>query len=416
MTERDDLIQETSTTDVFASFEGDVPAGGGRLSPARLVRRYLPAVIAFLAVVLVWEGLTRLFGVESFVLSKPSEILNSFAETFGLIWGAGMRTLFEAAGGFVIGTSLAVATSLAAAHWVGFRQGVLPLAIALNATPIAALAPIFNNWFGLTNPFSKMAVVAVVVYFPVMINTTRGLLEVDPAEMELMRSLAASPSEVTRRIRIPRALPYFFCLPQGGQRPLADRRHHRGVLRRPPGRARPIHRQPGAVVPVPGCVGGDPRGIDPGGGLLSADPGRRAVADALARLVPAPASSPQPIAERGARAGRITCAGIRDGGNSMNTSRWRRHVMWLSALAIVLAACGDGGATGGEGGGTAAPAEDCTEPDPVRLQLQWFAQSQFAGYYVALDNGFYEAQCLDVEILEGAVEIVPQTGAGHRWR
>ena len=92
----------------------------------------------------------------------------------------------------------------------------------------------------------------------------------------------------------------------------------------------------------------------------------------------------------------------------MNVSKWRRNVLWLSALAIVLAACGDGGATGGEGGGTAAPAEDCTEPDPVRLQLQWFAQSQFAGYYVALDNGFYEAQCLDVEIIEGAVEIVPQ--------
>ncbi|MET0565964.1 MAG: ABC transporter permease [Acidimicrobiia bacterium] len=210
MTERDDLIQETSTTDVFASFEGDIPAGGGRLSPSSLVRRYLPAVIAFVAVLLVWEGLTRLFGVESFVLSKPSEILDSFTETFFLIWGAGVRTLFEAAGGFVIGTSLAVATSLAAAHWVGFRQGVLPLAIALNATPIAALAPIFNNWFGLTNPFSKMAVVAVVVYFPVMINTTRGLLEADPAEMELMRSLAARPSEVTRRVRIPRALPYFF--------------------------------------------------------------------------------------------------------------------------------------------------------------------------------------------------------------
>ena len=50
----------------------------------------------------------------------------------------------------------------------------------------------------------------MVVYFPVMINTTRGLLEVDPAELELMRSMAATPAEVTRRIRIPRALPYFF--------------------------------------------------------------------------------------------------------------------------------------------------------------------------------------------------------------
>jgi NitT/TauT family transport system substrate-binding protein len=93
----------------------------------------------------------------------------------------------------------------------------------------------------------------------------------------------------------------------------------------------------------------------------------------------------------------------------MKSKRWRSHVLWLSAFALVLVACGDDSG-GGEGGGdgTAAPAE-CTEPAPVRLQLQWFAQSQFAGYYVALDNGFYEEQCLEVEILEGAVEIVPQT-------
>jgi NitT/TauT family transport system substrate-binding protein len=84
-------------------------------------------------------------------------------------------------------------------------------------------------------------------------------------------------------------------------------------------------------------------------------------------------------------------------------SKWRRHLAWIGALALVAVACGDDGGTAGTG----AP-EDCTEPDEVRLQLQWFAQSQFAGYYVAQDNGFYEAQCLDVTIIEGAVEIVPQ--------
>jgi len=84
-------------------------------------------------------------------------------------------------------------------------------------------------------------------------------------------------------------------------------------------------------------------------------------------------------------------------------TKWRRHLAWIGVLALVAVACGDDGGTAGTG----AP-EECTEPDPVRLQLQWFAQSQFAGYYVALDNGFYEAQCLDVTILEGAVEIVPQ--------
>lgn len=89
----------------------------------------------------------------------------------------------------------------------------------------------------------------------------------------------------------------------------------------------------------------------------------------------------------------------------MAVTKWRRHVLWLAALIMVLAACGDD--TGGESGSTVA-SEECTEPDTVRLQLQWFAQSQFAGYYVAQDQGFYEDQCLEVEILEGAVEIVPQ--------
>ena len=78
----------------------------------------------------------------------------------------------------------------------------------------------------------------------------------------------------------------------------------------------------------------------------------------------------------------------------------RRWVIPIAVLALIAAACGDD-----TGGG----AEDCTATDDVRLQLQWVAQSQFAGYFVANDQGFYADECLNVDILEGAVEIVPQT-------
>ena len=78
----------------------------------------------------------------------------------------------------------------------------------------------------------------------------------------------------------------------------------------------------------------------------------------------------------------------------------------VSVAGLVLAACG-GGSTSTES--SAAPATECTELTPVSLQLQWFVQAQFAGYYAAKDLGYYEEQCLDVSILEGGVDIVPQT-------
>lgn len=86
----------------------------------------------------------------------------------------------------------------------------MPFAIAANSVPIIALAPIANGMFSITNPVSKMVVVAIVVFFPVMINTARGLIEVDERELELMRSYAASPRQVMSRVRVPGALPYFF--------------------------------------------------------------------------------------------------------------------------------------------------------------------------------------------------------------
>jgi len=88
---------------------------------------------------------------------------------------------------------------------------------------------------------------------------------------------------------------------------------------------------------------------------------------------------------------------------TVNTQKtpWKRMLALILAMAFVLAACGDD--TGESGSG------ECDELDEVRVQLQWVAQSQFAGYFVANDLGFYEDECLNVEILEGAVEIVPQT-------
>lgn len=177
---------------------------------ARRVRRATPAAVAFVLVIVLWEILIRAFDVEAFVLPAPTVILGRFFAVSEVIWAAGWNTFVEAAVGLIAGTVLAVAVALATVRWAPIREGLMPFAIAANSVPIIALAPIANGMFSITNPVSKMVVVAIVVFFPVMINTARGLIEVDERELELMRSYAASPRQVMSRVRVPGALPYFF--------------------------------------------------------------------------------------------------------------------------------------------------------------------------------------------------------------
>jgi NitT/TauT family transport system permease protein len=100
--------------------------------------------------------------------------------------------------------------ALITARFTVLREATMPFAIAANSVPIVAFAPIMNNWFGLTSPGSKIAIVAIIVFFPAMINTVRGLTLIDPRELELMESYAASPRKILFAVRIPNALPYIF--------------------------------------------------------------------------------------------------------------------------------------------------------------------------------------------------------------
>ena len=94
----------------------------------------------------------------------------------------------------------------------------------------------------------------------------------------------------------------------------------------------------------------------------------------------------------------------------MRGHRTKFMIAGVLALSLVGAACSndDDGGGGTTGGGTSGPGGECTTPDPVKLQLQWFIQAQFAGYFAAQEKGFYDDWCLDVEIVEGGVDIVPQ--------
>jgi NitT/TauT family transport system permease protein len=148
------------------------------------------------------------------VLPRPSAIVTALVENWGAgrwpIARAAAATLFEAFGGLLIGTVAGVIAAFAITRWRSAREIALPLAIGASAVPIIAFAPLMNNWFGVLNPLSKMAIAAVLVFFPIVVSVIRGLTEVEPAAVELMRSYAAGEWAVLRRLRIPNALPYFF--------------------------------------------------------------------------------------------------------------------------------------------------------------------------------------------------------------
>ena len=188
----------------------------------RLRRRfayYLPTMLIAVGVIALWEVLVLLFDIQQFLLPKPSAIFAEFSLQANLwltpgessiLFEAAGATFWEAFGGFIIGCGGGILVALITSRWTIVSEATMPFAIAANSVPIIAFAPIMNNWFGITNPASKMAIVAIIVFFPTMINTVRGLTLVDVSQLELMRSYAAKPFHIMFKLRIPNALPYIF--------------------------------------------------------------------------------------------------------------------------------------------------------------------------------------------------------------
>ena len=186
-----------------------VPSGLSRELGGRL-RDWLPALVVFVVVLALWQGLTTAFDVQTFLLPKPSDIAHSFWENKSSLWHDGLYTFKEAVGGFALGSGIGILVALLLARFRVVGAAFLPFAIAANAVPIIAFAPITNNWFGLLNPFSKMAIAAVLCFFPTMVNTLRGLTSVHPSSIELMRSYGGGETTTFRYVRIPSSLPFMF--------------------------------------------------------------------------------------------------------------------------------------------------------------------------------------------------------------
>jgi NitT/TauT family transport system permease protein len=184
------------------------PKAGVRIGSS--IRDLVPPLVTALLVLAVWEGVVRGFGIRPILLPTPSSILTAFVGDLPRLAEAVWTTGRAAVLGFVIGGMAGFVAGAVAARFTWLREGVLPMGVAFGAIPIVATAPIFNLWFSALSVWSNASVVALVVFFPMLVNTITGLSSVAPGHAELARSLAMPRWSVFTKLQVPTALPFVF--------------------------------------------------------------------------------------------------------------------------------------------------------------------------------------------------------------
>jgi NitT/TauT family transport system permease protein len=173
-------------------------------------RSILPPVVLGVVAIAAWQLTVTLGRIAPYILPAPSEIGTEFVAQRANIWHAALASGENALIGLIGGSIVAVLAAMAASRWRPLSEVSIPFAAIANALPIIALAPILNNMFETTSSIPRRLVAAIVVFFPVFVNTLRGLREVDPIHQELMHSYAASGWTFAVKVRLPGALPYVF--------------------------------------------------------------------------------------------------------------------------------------------------------------------------------------------------------------
>jgi NitT/TauT family transport system permease protein len=203
------------TTDFVSDPAGRVdPEGAGsELRPPSLLRRSRTKIlpVAFLVVILVvWEVISRFTELfPDYILPAPTAILARIWKDPELLSSATWITFVEVVVGFAAGALIGLALALPIAYSATVRATLYPLIVASQAVPKIAIGPLLVLWLGL-GMLPKLAIVAMMVFFPVVITAAEGFSSVDRNLLDLMRSVHASAWEIFRRVRFPHALPQIF--------------------------------------------------------------------------------------------------------------------------------------------------------------------------------------------------------------
>jgi ABC-type nitrate/sulfonate/bicarbonate transport system permease component len=176
----------------------------------RTIILYLvPPGIVILILTVLWEAWVRIKDVPIYLFPTPSAVLDRLVSDIGFFGIHAGITVIEAAGGFILGSSIALVLGILMAHSGVAERTLFPIALLIKVTPIVAVAPLFVIWFGF-GAVPKILIAALITFFPVMVNTLIGLKSVNPGALDYLIALDASDQEILMKLRFPSALPYIF--------------------------------------------------------------------------------------------------------------------------------------------------------------------------------------------------------------
>ena len=176
----------------------------------RKLLNLFPPILFGGSVILVWQASVVYFEVSPIILPPPSAIYYKFISSIPILWGDFVQTAIKGAlSGYIIGCLVAFTVSLIADKFKFFERGVLPIGNFLAAMPIIGIAPILVMWYGYGWQ-SKAAVVAVMVFFPILVNTIQGMKMSDKIHRDLMQTYNASYLQTLFKLRLSTAMPFIF--------------------------------------------------------------------------------------------------------------------------------------------------------------------------------------------------------------
>ena len=174
-----------------------------------LARQWLPSLLIVVGILVVWEAYVRVFDVQTWLLPAPSDIGAALLGDAGLLWRHTRVTLLE----ILVGFGLALASSVLLATSIGMsrtlERAIYPFVIASQTIPIIVIAPMLLIWVGY-GLAPKVIVVALISFFPIVVNMVDGLKSVDRDMVNLMRTLGANRVQVFFKVQVPTSLPYLF--------------------------------------------------------------------------------------------------------------------------------------------------------------------------------------------------------------